>query len=174
MNGNMYREIHQHSSYIMLISGLCKEWEEHISYYFQQIYELSVTNNTWHSCDPRAKFVVPVMSNCTCKENTQVSRAILNELWLKVIMNAAVLFLKSNEYGVTICNKTQHNQYKARTWNCTLGTLMRIQRDAIQLKALYLWRCSQCEILATLREASCSKGIMIKISTNVQLQCMWT
>jgi hypothetical protein len=31
MNGNTYTEIQQHGSCIILISGPCKEWEEHIS-----------------------------------------------------------------------------------------------------------------------------------------------
>jgi hypothetical protein len=41
MKGNMYTEIHAHSSYIILILGMCKEWEEHISRFCQQLYELS-------------------------------------------------------------------------------------------------------------------------------------
>jgi len=37
MNENMYTDIHQHGSYIILISGPCKEWEEHISGLWQQL-----------------------------------------------------------------------------------------------------------------------------------------
>ena len=42
MNGNMHTDIHQHGSYIMLISGPCEEWEEHIARYIKQLYELFV------------------------------------------------------------------------------------------------------------------------------------
>ena len=54
---------------------------------------------------------------------------------------------------VTICNKTQLIQHKASTGNCTLGILMRIQTDVIQMKALNWWRCSLCEMWTTLEEA---------------------
>jgi hypothetical protein len=37
------------------------------------------------------------MSNCTHTENKRFARAILDKLWLKEVMNAAVLFLQSNE-----------------------------------------------------------------------------
>ena len=99
MNGNMYTEIHQHSSYIILISGPCKEWEEHIARYIQQLYELSVGNSTGHFWNPRTKFIVSVMTNCTHKENKNYSKSILNELWLYEVMNIAVLFLQSNQHA---------------------------------------------------------------------------
>ena len=99
MKGNTYTEIHQHSSYIILISGPCKECEEHISLFLRQLLELSVVKITWRSWNPTAKFIVSVMSNCTHMENTKFLRAILQEFWLKVFMNAAVLFLKSKEHG---------------------------------------------------------------------------
>ena len=102
MNGNMYTEIHPHGSYIILISVPCKEWEEHISRYFQQLHDIFV-GNSWN---PRAKFVVSVISNCTHLENKQLSRAILNELWFKEVINATVLFLKSTEHEG---NDLQHN-----------------------------------------------------------------
>ena len=74
MNGNMYAEIHPHGSYILLISVPCKEWEEHISRYIQQLYDMFV-GNSWN---PTAKFFVAVISNCTHVENEKFSRAILN------------------------------------------------------------------------------------------------
>jgi hypothetical protein len=97
INGNIYTEIHQDGSYIILISGPCKELEGHISLFLQQLRELSVGNNTRSSWNPRAKFVVSIMSNCTHIENTNFSRTILNYLWLNEVMNATVLFLKSNK-----------------------------------------------------------------------------
>jgi hypothetical protein len=33
MNGNTYTEIHQHGSYIILTSGSCNEWEEHLCFF---------------------------------------------------------------------------------------------------------------------------------------------
>jgi hypothetical protein len=70
INGNMYTEIHQDGSYIILISGPCKEGKRHVSLFWQQLHELSVGNNTRPSWNPTAKYVVSVMSNCTHMENT--------------------------------------------------------------------------------------------------------
>jgi hypothetical protein len=106
INGNMYTERRKHENYIILISGPCGEWTEYISRFQQQLYALSAGNNTWHSWKPRAKFVVSVMSNCENKENTAISRAILNELWLNEVMEANVLFLVSNEEEI---NDLQRN-----------------------------------------------------------------
>jgi len=97
MNGNMYTEIHQQGNYIILISGLCKDWEDPISRFWQQMYNMLVGNYRMHSWNPKDNFVVSVMSNCLNVENTKFSRAILNELWLEEVMNAAALFLKSNK-----------------------------------------------------------------------------
>jgi len=121
----MYKDIHQHGSYIILISGPCKECEEYISGLWKQLFELSVDEKMWLSWNPRAKFIVSVIPNCKHLDNNYISSAILNRLWNYQVGNAIVLLLKSNE------------QHKACTWNCTLGILMRIQTDAIQLKALY-------------------------------------
>ena len=80
MNGNMYTGIHQHGNYIILISGPCNEWQEHISRYLQQLYELFVGENAWHSWNPRAKFIVSLMSNSTHMENIKFSKASLRTL----------------------------------------------------------------------------------------------
>ena len=40
INGNTYMEIQPHGSYSILTSGPCKEWEEHIARYLQQLYEM--------------------------------------------------------------------------------------------------------------------------------------
>jgi hypothetical protein len=99
MKGYTYTEIHPHGSYIILISGECKLWEVLIIRFWVQLYELSVGDYTWYSWNPKAKFIVSVMSNCTHIENTKFSKALLNQLWLKEVMNAAVLFMKSKEHG---------------------------------------------------------------------------
>ena len=99
MNENMYTDIHQHGSYIILISGPCKEWEQHISSLWDQLYELSENERMWLSRNPRGQYIVSVMLYCTHLDNNHIARAILNQLWNYHITNAAVLFLKSNEHG---------------------------------------------------------------------------
>jgi hypothetical protein len=99
MNGNMYSEINKQDSYIILISGPCEEWAEYISRFQKQLNELTTGDITWHSFNPTAKFIVSVMSDCEKKENTEISNAILKELWQKEVMKANVLFLKLSERG---------------------------------------------------------------------------
>jgi hypothetical protein len=48
MNGNMYTDIQQHGSYIILISGPCEEGEEHISSFWQQLDDIFTVNNKRH------------------------------------------------------------------------------------------------------------------------------
>jgi hypothetical protein len=121
MSRNMYTEIHPHGSYIILISGPCKEWEEHISRYMQQLYKIFIVEQNRHSWNPRAKFIVSVISNCTHTENKIFSKAILNELWLKEIINVAVLFLKSNEQAGNVpqqntTDSAQGTYLELHTW----------------------------------------------------------
>jgi hypothetical protein len=97
MNGNMHTEINKHSSYIILISGPCNEWQEHFSRFWLQMHKMFLENHRIHSWNQKEKLIVSVMSNCLNVENTNFSRAILNELRLKEFMNAAVLFLKPND-----------------------------------------------------------------------------
>ena len=135
-NGNMYIEIQQHGSYIILTSGPCTEWEYHTASLSQQVYELISGKNTKHSWNPTATFVVSVMSNCTQSDNKIISRAILERLWSHNVMNAAVLFLKSNKpAGNDLQQNTtvsaQGTYVELHTWY-----LMGIQTDAIQLKAM--------------------------------------
>jgi hypothetical protein len=75
------------------------------------------------------------MSNCTQFDNKVISRATLEHMWNFKVMKATVLFLKSNTQ-LTFCNKTRPIQHKARTGNCTLDILTRIQIDAFQQKEL--------------------------------------
>jgi len=69
MNGNMYKEIHQHGSYIIVISGPCTVWGFDTVSFWEQLNELFFGNNTKHSWNSRVKFVASVMSNCTHMEN---------------------------------------------------------------------------------------------------------
>ena len=82
MDGNTYTEIHQHGSYIILTSGNCMFWENHIASFSSQIRELCFGDNTKYSWNPRAKFVVSVVSNCRHFDNKVISKAILEHLWL--------------------------------------------------------------------------------------------
>ena len=121
MDGNMYTEIHHHGSYIILISEPCEVWEKHTSRFLQQLYVLSSGYNVRYSWNPRAKFVVPVMPNCTHKANTKLSRAILNELWFHEVMNATVIFLKSNvqagnDMQQNTTDSSQGTYLEPRTW----------------------------------------------------------
>ena len=120
MNRNMYTEIQQHGSYIILISGPCEEWEEYISRYVQQLYELSAGNNMAYSWNPTTKFIVSEMSICTHKADTNLSRAIVNDLWLHEVMNAAVLFLKTNKHAGN--NMQQNSSESAQGTHLELHT----------------------------------------------------
>jgi len=92
----MYTEIQQHGSYIILISGQCEGWEEDI---WKELYELSVGDNARCSWNSKRKYIFCLMSGCTHIKNTKFSRAILSVLQLKEFMNAAVLFLKTNNHA---------------------------------------------------------------------------
>jgi hypothetical protein len=98
-NETTYFDIHQHGSYIILVSAPCQEWGEYISRFWEQLEALYYRENTCQSWNPTAKFVVSVLSNCTQFDNRNVSKSIFNELWYLEVMNATVLFLKSNEQG---------------------------------------------------------------------------
>jgi hypothetical protein len=74
INGNNYKIINQHESYTILNLGPCVEWEIYIRSFSQQLNELILRNNRKHSWNTRAKFVVPVMSNCTQFENKYMSK----------------------------------------------------------------------------------------------------
>ena len=99
MNGNTYTEMHQHGGYITLTSVPCPVWKYHILSFSQQVQELIFGNNTKDSWNPRANFIVSVMSNCTQFDNKLFSREILLYLWYVGVMKVTVLFLKSNEHA---------------------------------------------------------------------------
>jgi hypothetical protein len=98
MEANMFIETHKHGNYIILMSGPCHDWEEHTSRFRQQLSKLRF-GNTGPWWNPRAKFLVSVMSNCTHFESTLISRVILNEFWFHGVLKATVLFMKSSEDG---------------------------------------------------------------------------
>jgi hypothetical protein len=99
MNENMYVDIYPHGSYIILLSGPCEEWGEHVSILWEQVYELVVNEKLWLSRNSKCKYIVSVMSNCKLLENIHIARDILSHLWFYQVTNAAVLFLKSNEHA---------------------------------------------------------------------------
>ena len=92
----MHTQTHPHGSYIIFISGPCKELNLNTLFFRVQLNELSFGKNSWN---PKAKFIVSIMSNCTHTENTKFSKVLLTELWFREVMNAAVIFLMSNKHG---------------------------------------------------------------------------
>jgi hypothetical protein len=119
MKENMYGETHKHGNYILLISGPCQEWEEHISRFRQQLSILTSGDMT-QSWNPAAKFVVSVMLNCTHFNNTFISRAILDELWFNGVVKATVLFMHPNEHGGK--NVQQNPSFSAQGTSLELHT----------------------------------------------------
>jgi hypothetical protein len=77
----------------------CEEWENYIRGFFQELKEFLFYIKWMHSWNPRAKFVVPLMSICPQIDNKNISRTILEQLWVSQIMNAAVLFPNSNKHA---------------------------------------------------------------------------
>jgi hypothetical protein len=106
MKRNMYTEINQDGSYIILTSGNCEELYLYGSPFKEQLLHLIFDNNRNHSWNPRAKYVVPVMSNCTQFDNKIISRKNLKLLWNFRVMETVVFFLKPNEH---IGNDLQKN-----------------------------------------------------------------
>jgi hypothetical protein len=96
MKENMFTEINQDGIYIIPTSVPCVEWKLHIRSFLD---ELILRNQRKHSWKARAKFVVPVMSNCTQFDNKILSSAILKKLWYFKVMNVAVLCLQSNKHA---------------------------------------------------------------------------
>jgi hypothetical protein len=75
-----YTEIHPRGSYIILISGPCNLWEVHVIRFWLQLYELCIAKASWYSWNPKANFIVSLLSNCTHIENTKFSRALFQEI----------------------------------------------------------------------------------------------
>ncbi|GFG30595.1 hypothetical protein Cfor_01853, partial [Coptotermes formosanus] len=120
MEANVLIETHKHGSYIILISGSCQDWEEHVSGLRQQLSILRF-GNTWESWNPRAKFLVSVMSDCPHFDTTLISRAILNEFWSHGVVKAIVLFKKSSEgrgkkSEKNTSHSTQDSHMEIQTW----------------------------------------------------------
>ena len=85
------------------------------------MYELSFDEKMWLSRNPRAKFIVSVISTCKHLENIYVSRAILRYLWNYQVSNAIVLFQKSNEHAgndlqQNTTDSTQDTYLELHTW----------------------------------------------------------
>lgn len=108
VNENMSIEIYQHGNYIILISGSCGHFDEYIEKFSKQLAGLAL-GNVQHSWNPRAKFILPVMSACTHYNTTYLSGAILSKLWLYKVSNSVVLFLESNGH-ITARKYLQRNE----------------------------------------------------------------
>jgi len=97
MTQSMYTEIHHHYSYIILMSGSCKGWEQNTFGIGKQLSALS-GDKMRKSWKPNARFFIQVMANCTQFESKNMSRSILSHLWTYQVSNAIVLFLKPDAY----------------------------------------------------------------------------
>jgi hypothetical protein len=80
MEANVFIEKHKQGNYILPISGPCQDWEELVSGFQQQLSRLRF-GYARESLNPRAKFLVSLMSNCSHFDATLISRAILDEFW---------------------------------------------------------------------------------------------
>ena len=117
LNRSMYTEIYQHYSYIILRAGSCKEWEQNTFDFQKQLSALS-GGELRESWNPNAKFVIPVMANCTHFDCKNISRSILSHLWTYPVSNAIVLFLKPNAHG--------SNDLQQNTSDLAKGTYLEI------------------------------------------------
>jgi len=120
MNSLMRIEINPHGSYIILVSGYCRGYSETITDLLEQLAALAL-RTLWHSWNPRAKFVVPVMDTCRAYNESYLSRAILSILWLYKVTKGVVLFSESNERVSTVLQEhmnssSQDAQWSLHTW----------------------------------------------------------
>ena len=120
MTQSMYTEIHQHYSYIILISGPCKDWEQNTFGIRKQLSALSGDKMS-ESWKPNARFIIQVMANCTQFESKNMSRSILSHLWTYQVSNAVVLFLKpdayrDNDMQQKTSNSAQSTYWELHTW----------------------------------------------------------
>jgi len=76
MTQSMYTEIHQHYSYIILISGPCKDWEQNTFGIRKQLSALSGDKMS-ESWKPNARFIIRVIANCMQFESKNMSRSIV-------------------------------------------------------------------------------------------------
>jgi len=114
----MHTQTHPHASYIIIISGPCKEMDRNTLLFWMQLNDLTLGDNSWN---PKAKFIVSVMSNCSHTENKKFSRTLLRELWFREVMNAAIIFFKSNEHSGIYMHQnttvsTQGTYLELHTW----------------------------------------------------------
>ena len=126
MNRNMYTEIHLHYSYIILIAGSCKDWEQNTSDFGKQLSVLT-----------GGKIMEPEFNSryqCFGKlhnfESKNISRSILSHFWTYEISNDVVLILKSNKHA--------GNDLQRKNWSST-----RHVHETAQLVSLWEFRQMQ-------------------------------
>jgi hypothetical protein len=106
VNGNITIEINQHGSYVILISGSCRNFDDYIGEFLKQLAALAF-GKIQHSWNPRAKFILPVLSACTHYNTTYLSKAILSKLWLYKVTNAVVIFTESNGHSTKFLQQNE-------------------------------------------------------------------
>jgi hypothetical protein len=75
VKGYMYTEIHPRGSYIILISGPCNLGVIGVLRFWVQLHELCIAEASWYSWNPKAKFIVSVMSNCSHIEKNKTFKS---------------------------------------------------------------------------------------------------
>jgi hypothetical protein len=86
INGNVYTEIHQHFSYIILKSWPSHEWNKTLSDSWNSS-RLFMWVKFWESWNPMTRFVVLFMANCTCFESKNISQPIRSDFWTSQVSN---------------------------------------------------------------------------------------
>jgi len=119
MNRNMYTEIHQHYTYIILIAGTCKIWEQNTFDFQKKLIALS-EGTLRESWNPNARFVIQFMANCTHSDSKTISHSILSHLWTYQVSNVIVLFRKPNAHG--------SNDLQPNTSDLAKGTYLEIHK----------------------------------------------
>jgi len=119
-NANMYTEIHQHYSYIILIAGSCKNWERNTFGFPEHLSALS-EGTLRESWNPNGRFLIQFTANCTHFDSKTISQSILSHLWTYQVSNAIVLFLKPNAHGSNVLqqntsNLAQGTHLELHTW----------------------------------------------------------
>jgi hypothetical protein len=109
------------------------------------------------------------MANCTYFDSTNISQYILSLRWTYQASNTFVLFLKSNKHEGNVLHVQQNTTDPAQGMHLELHTWYPYENSE---------RCNPAEGTVLVKVfkgrifARYLKSIMIRIFTNVQLQCM--
>jgi hypothetical protein len=178
-NTSMHTKIQQQYSFITLISGPYKDWEQS-TFAFAEKFSALLGGKLRHSSggklselwSPNATSIIKIMTNDTHFDCKNISGSILSHLWTYQIDNDIVLFLKSNEHA--------GNDLQQNTSESAQGTFL-------ELHNFYLYynsdRCNSADSAVpvnvfTVRNVTDIKTkylkvIMIRIFTNIQFMFVY-